>query len=293
MASMFMFEMQATNLTKPVPWPWRHFAFWDVCLGVFFVCVPVFYAGAVGWLMFARRKASVRRPVVAAATFIGIPYLFYAFARADIEHLAMNIHAFLLAVMALPFELPRQWRRLAVGFMLGIAAVSLITLGAVSPLYRRLTAPPGRYQPMQVGRWTIWEPRNHAGLIEGAIRFNANVIRPDEGFLIAPQTPALYPILNRLSPVWQVTYVFPLAEWRQQQMIADLERKRVNWVLLQDVPTDGRDELRFRYTHRLVWEYITKNFEVVPEGLEADFSLFKRKIPIAVPSAAEVPATAK
>ena len=52
----------------------------------------------------------------------------------------------------------------------------------------------------------------------------------------------------------------------------------VPWVLLEDIRTDRREELRFRNTHRLVWEHIVREFEVVPvDGLPANVQLLRRR----------------
>src|SRR5207244_3001420 len=129
----------------------------------------------------------------------------------------------------------------------------------------RTAAPAGWYIPTQLGRWTVWMPWYQANFIQGAIRFNASMVRPDEGFLIVPHDgPGLYSILNRDSPVWQIYFITPHPDWWQRRMIDQLERNNVNWVLLEDVRTDGHEELRFRHTHRLMWEYIAREFDVFP-----------------------------
>jgi len=271
-------EIGATNLTKPVPWPWEQSSFWDVCVGLLFLLDAVFYVLAIGWMVVLGRTACLRRPVFVAATVAGIPFLHYAFSRADVEHLAMTIHPLLIAILALPFEGPRKWRTPAVGLALGVTAVCVLTFGAVNPWYQRFAAAPGWYVRAPVGGWNLWLPRFDAELIAGAVRFNANVVRPDEGFLIVPQAgPGLYAILNRESPLAMTLFGLRHPEWRQKAMIEDLERKHVNWILFEDKAIDGSEERRFRVTHRLIWEYMVKEFEMVPEGLPGNFHLLRRK----------------
>lgn len=137
-------EMGTTNLAKPMPWPWREPSAWGACVGVLFIAAPLFYAGAAGWLLVASPQAVRRRRVLLVSTLVGIPYLHYAFSRADIEHLAMAIHPLLLGVMALPFDTTAGRRRLGMGLVATLAAVSLVAAGRVSPFYERASAPPGR-----------------------------------------------------------------------------------------------------------------------------------------------------
>ena len=76
----------------------------------------------------------------------------------------------------------------------------------------------------------------------------------------------------------QIYFINPLPGWWQRRMIDQLERHNVNWVLLEDIRTDAHEELRFRHTHPLMWEYIEREFEVFPvDGLPADLSLFRRR----------------
>lgn len=61
-------------------------------------------------------------------------------------------------------------------------------------------------------------------------------------------------------------------------MIEEMDREHVVWVLLEDVGADWRDDLRFRNTHRLMWEHIVHEFDVIPtEGLPPSYVLFRRK----------------
>ncbi|HJQ82445.1 MAG TPA: hypothetical protein VKA21_00100 [Candidatus Binatia bacterium] len=272
-------EQGTTNLARPVPWPWLGRTAWDVAVGVFFVAAPLFYALAAGWVALADGKALVRRRVLLGAALVGAPYLHYAFSRADIQHLAMGIHPLLLGLLALPFAIGGRLRPLAVGLVAGVGALSLVAAGQANPYYQRVTAPAGWYVPFALGRWTMWTPWPVANFLRGAIRFNATMVRPDEGFLIIPKIgPGLYAILGRESPVWQIYFIHPHPEWWQRRMIDELERKHVDWVLYEDVRTDGRPELTFPLTHRLMWEYIQREFEAVPvDGLPPNVSLLARR----------------
>ena len=272
-------ESGRTNLALPVPWPWRASSLWEASVGVFFVLLPLFLALSVAWVLRAKRDELLRSRVLVAATLVGFPYVHYAFSRADVQHLGMSIHPFLLGMLTLPFVVARRWRALAIGLVVGVGALSLVAAGQLNALYQRAIAPPGRLVAAKVGGWTVWMPLPMATFIDGTARFNASMVRPDEGFLIVPHIgPGMYAILNRESPLWQSYFLQPQPEWWQQPMIDELERNHVDWVLLDDVRGDGHEELRFRHTHRLIWEYIEREFDVFPvDGLPKDMVLLRRR----------------
>ena len=76
--------------------------------------------------------------------------------------------------------------------------------------------------------------------------------------------------------MWDIYFLFPETKERQKQIIEELDKKNVNWVILGDVPLDNRDELRFKNTHALVWQQLMQNFEVV-ETLPYNHQLLHRK----------------
>ena len=46
-------------------------------------------------------------------------------------------------------------------------------------------------------------------------------------------------------------------------MISELKTHNVQWVILGDIALDGRDDLRFRNTHNLLWQYLMESFKPV------------------------------
>src|SRR5262249_53688347 len=150
-----------------------------------------------------------------------------AFSRAGLGHLAPVIHPFLLGALALLGFLEARklyfWAVIAV-----LIAAALFTVGRRMPIYQRLTSS------------TPWVPYNAGGkifvppyinqLLTCLRKFAAENIAAREGVLIAPFTPALYPILNRESPLWDIAYYFPATAQRQETMIHELAAKNVNWA---------------------------------------------------------------
>jgi tryptophan synthase alpha subunit len=114
--------------------------------------------------------------------------------------------------------------------------------------------------------------------------FAAKNIAPHERVLIAPFTPMLYPILRHESPLWDLAYYFPATAQRQEAMIHELAAKNVNWAIISDTPPDKREDLRFSATHKLVWQYLTEDFEPVESAcLPKSVKILHRKRPGSTP----------
>ena len=61
-------------------------------------------------------------------------------------------------------------------------------------------------------------------------------------------------------------------------MIATLKAGNVNWVILGDIALDGREDLRFKNTHRIVWQHFNSEFEPVDaSGLPGNYQLLHRR----------------
>jgi hypothetical protein len=124
----------------------------------------------------------------------------------------------------------------------------------------------------------LWLQKTQANYLDQIKSLISRNITPDEWLLIVPHSPTLYPVLQRQSPIRDTYILFPEVELRQQEIINDLDTKRINWVLVTDTPLDNRDDLRFRNTHPLVWQYLVSEFEPIdaPE-LPNNQQLLRRK----------------
>ena len=61
------------------------------------------------------------------------------------------------------------------------------------------------------------------------------------------------------------------------KLIEDLRLQNVHWVILGDVALDGREELRFRNTHPLVWQHFVHDYEAFSvKGLDPNYTLFHK-----------------
>ncbi len=270
---LVMFHRGTPNLALPIPWPWLpsihsgQLSFLEsaklASVGVLFLLLPVFYISAGATLLASPRETLRSRALLVASAFIGVMYMHHAFSRADIVHLASSIHPVLIGLIALPYTFAVR-RAVAVALFGALFVISYYSVGTASPYFRKASAPTGAYVHANIGGDRLWVGGIAALVIDTVSRINAQRVRPGEGLLVAPHGPGFYPILQRTSPLWDLYFLFPETELRQKDMIARLRQQNVNWVILGDSPLDGRDDLRFRNTHPLVWNHFMDEFETVP-----------------------------
>jgi hypothetical protein len=276
-----------TNLALPVPWPGRVSPDSGVgtiqfVLGILLIVIPLGYITAITLSLFMRSEMIKDHALFIACAFTGLFYLHHAFSRADFSHLAQAIHPFTLAALALPVSLGagRSYRWAIVAALI---ATAFFTIGRQTPLYQRFTSPTP-WVPFDAGN-KIFVPPSLNRLFTCLRRFAAENIAAHERVLIAPFTPMLYPILRHESPLWDLAYYFPATAQRQKVMIRELAAKNVNWAIISDTPPDKREDLRFSATHKLVWQYLTEDFEPVETAcLPRSMKILHRKHPGLIPN---------
>ena len=155
---------------------------------------------------------------------------------------------------------------------------TLFSVGIASPYYLKATATPEQYVKRSITGEPIWMDIRDANVIDTVSQINNQLVKHNEGLLIAPNWPTLYPILQKKSPLWDIYFLFPEMEDRQKEMIEELRHKNVNWVIIGDVPLDGRDDLRFKNTHPILWQHFLEDFEIIKSnGLPDNYQLLHRK----------------
>lgn len=284
---LFLFRIKGTNLPLPVPWPWTvNFSQMNIIAsvnsifsGTFFLLLPVFYITSGVYLLKSKRNLIVRNTAFVASIFVGICYMHYVFSRADIAHLSQGIHPFLIGLLSFPFLLNYKFKKVFFRALLAVVLImSLFSVGMVQPYFQKANASQGMFVKMEVLDDKIWEHRCTADLINCVKKINEQHVLPGEELLIAPSWPGFYPILQRKSPLWDIYFLFPETRERQIQMISNLREKNVNWVISGDIARDGRDDLRFRNTHKIVWHHFNNDFTPIKvDCLIDNYSLLKRK----------------
>ncbi len=256
-----------TNLALPMPWPWRIFLSGNpyavasqLVLGLVLLALPVAYLAMIG----ASRPLahfSPERALLAACGAVGLCYLNHAYSRADVSHLAQAIHPFTLGLLALVYHFAKRSRYLTT-MALFLTALGLFEVGRQMPAFQRLVSPVA-WQRSAVASG-VFVPPVWARFFDELHQFAAH-IGPREGIFIAPSAPGLYPVLNRVSPVWESYVFFPTSKEREEEITTSLTKKEINWAIVSNTQIDERDDLRFSATYPLVWKYLQENFEPVAQ----------------------------
>lgn len=271
------------DLPLSPPWPWSvaysrlapRDRVTSFLIGLHFIALPLFYLGIIIWLIVSPNALAY--PLLVASGLIGVFYAHHAKSRSDFPHLCQTMQPFLIGLIALA---------LASGsVVLAIAASTALPLiGWFST--RRINATicrfekPESFAVIDVQGEKLWIQKGPATLIQAVRTFIADTFMPDDRIFIAPTSATLYPLLGFETPVRSDFMLFPETDTRQTEEIGALEAKKVNWALVSDKAVDGRDALRFRNTHRLIWEYLTENFDPVEiADLPKGWRFMKRKYP--------------
>ena len=268
------------NLPLPVPWPWRPTLpaagvtgrAGGLALGLLFAMVPVFAVGVSTWAVVAPWDDVGRHPALAGAAIVTLAAMHHAFSRADLSHLAQCMPVVGVGLVALGGD----GARLA-AVALALLMLSLLTVGPAHPAVRRRR----RAQDYALGHvrgHQMWLSA-HDHLLFNAVAQALGSHAPDRGdpILAVPTLAALLPVLDRRSAVYDTFCVYPASTAEQRAMLRSLTEEDVRVAVIHDLALDGREELRFRHTHPLVWAELERSFRRVPiAGLPGDYHLLVR-----------------
>lgn len=277
-----MIVRQGANLSLPIPWPWRVMpnsptGVMQFLLGILLIALPLGYLAAILVSLAMRSQGLQNHSLLIGCAFVGVFYLHHVFSRPDFSHLAQVIHPFTLGVLALLSFFSRQQLYHWVAIVLLIAN-GAFTVGRQTPLYQRLTSRIPWVPCDACGK--IFVAPSTARLVGHLRKFSVETMGGEDGVVIAPFMPALYSIMNRESPLWELSFLFPATAEGQRAMIQHLNARNVNWAIISDVPLDKREDRRFSATHRILWQYLIENFEPVEtDWLPKMMKILHRKDP--------------
>lgn len=259
-----------TNLAAAVPWPWEMpewLNYFDaradyVAEGILFVALLVFLALAALRFLIGRRALVEKYPAFIAASCVALPYTHYAFSRPDIFHLGHSVPAMTLGAVALAGTFGASTRRwLPIATALALLALTAAPTIYFSGIYSLIVRPADSLAKRDLGGQTMLLPEKATGFLDVANHIARENAKADEGVLFIPHMPGLYPATNRFSPIHPIYLIYPATPEEETQILADLQRNKVRWIMLQDEKLDGREDLRFRNTHPGIWRYIEQHFE--------------------------------
>lgn len=280
-----------TNIACPIPWPWEIpaaiFRSQEAGLliahriseGCLFLIAPAFLTLALLRILRLPRTALGKHALFIAAACVTLSYTHYTFSRADHPHLAHSVPALILGIVGLSATFGthfNRWLPSTTAFVL-----SLLSVGAIYPWTSGYAEAHSRSIPFvdsQVAGESMRIPVYFDRLIKIANYMSEELAKPNESILFLPHTPGLYAATKRLSPTKLIYYVSPSSAEAEEEALAQIRKKQVGWVLLQDIALDGRDDMRFIHTNPIMTRYFKDNFERVPTpGLPSNTVLLHRR----------------
>ena len=263
-----MKDIAVRKSTDPVFWDQR----------VMFATVLLSYLFLLREVLRLKKEALHENAALVGSFFVGAAYLHQIYSRKEMIHLGQAIFPLFAALFVLATSSSSVARRHFAWFL--IAALSVLTLQIALPATNLgfwWRVPKSELVSYSVGQDRIWISSANAKILDTVKRLVNENVPQDRTLLIAPLLTTFYPFLEKPSPVWEIYFNFYQPEAVQRKMIAQLEEKRVDWVLLGPLNALGREEAFFTNTHAALWDYLKTNFEPLPDsGLPPGYFFLKR-----------------
>jgi hypothetical protein len=276
---VFMLQQGNTNLPLPIPWPWtvgfgtagaiietRWFL-----IGMCFIALIVFGVGALVWIFNQKLRARYVRPELVAAICSGLPYSHYAFARADVGHLAQGIYPLLLGTLigiASFKSRPLKWLSAS-----GAALLSVFILADWQPGVLARTK--AGWEHVTVSGSTLSMDPSTADAVKLLRDLTARYAQDGRPVLVLPFWPGAYPLLDRRAPLWEIYALSPRSDEFQRAEIDRIKKADPGFALVFDMPMDGREELRYSNSHHVIDEYIRSHFVAIPNPSNSGLLIYK------------------
>jgi len=98
-----------------------------------------------------------------------------------------------------------------------------------------------------------------------------------QSLIVTPFWPGAYPLLGRKSPLWVIYALHPRSKDFQELEIERIKIANPGFILIFDLPLDGREDLRFRNTHAFIYQYILDSFQLVPHSMNPAYQIYMVK----------------
>lgn len=276
----FLFEQKATNLPLPLPWPWTvNFATVSVgdaargvLVGLFFIGTLLFGVFSVAWVAYRKLNEKPVPPALVAASFLALPYAHFAFSRADVGHLAQGIFPLLVGCLVI---LSTAHPRIKWFFAVALCATSFWVMHVFHPGWQCLASK----QCVDVdisGKYLQVDPATASDI--ALLRQLTDRYAPNgRTFIATPFWPGAYALLERRSPMWEIYALFPRTEAFERKELERIKASRPGFAFVVDMALDGREELRFKNTHPIIYQYILDNFVSVSHSYGPAYQIYKVK----------------
>jgi hypothetical protein len=254
------------NIPLPFPYPWeidtdRSWQSWrQVVVGWVFVL----YVGSVliwlAWFGWRAYRGHTSNHAALAGIAFAVPSISYVLSRPDVPHLAQGMVPFVMTLVVMIGTISARWLRTTT--MAVSIVVSCIVLMPLQPVWQCRIDFECRNE--RVLHDDIVMP----GMIADQVRLIHQVaedfVESDGNLYIAPFWPGGYALLGQKSPVWEIYAIWPRDEQFELDEIERIKQHNVHAVLLQRFGMDGREELSFRSTHPVTYNYLRETYQTVP-----------------------------
>lgn len=276
---VFMLQQGNTNLPLPIPWPWTvGFGTAGVLIetrwfliGMCFIALIAFGVGGLVWILSQKLRGRSVRPELVAAVCSGLPYSHYAFARADVGHLAQGIYPLLLGTFIVLAACRSRFIRWF--SVLATAFLSIFILADWQPGVLARTKP--GWEKVTVSGSTLSMDPSTAEAVKLLRDLTARYAQNGRPVLVLPFWPGAYPLLDRQAPLWEIYALSPRDEKFQRAEIARIKKADPGYVLVFDMPMDGREELRYSNSHPIIDDYIRSHFEATTNSVGGALLTYK------------------
>ena len=275
----------STNLTLPIPWPWTPAPPWlrgfsligQRFMRLYFVLLLVFSGSVIIWAIWSvvfAPAALAGREVIVACAFVGACGCHHAFSRADVDHLSQSIPPLLVGLTSLLGHGPFGWAVLAIVLGWGTATTVLLMHPRVER--RRMAGDVIRRRVNGSPVSLVSDDASIIQIVERAVAQHASG-DANASIVAVPTLVWVYPVLGRVSPIYDTYCVNPATLEDQRTMVRQIEEHHVALAFVDNQPLDGRDDLRFERTHPEVWRFLERTFEPVEiKGAPTDFHVRAR-----------------
>lgn len=277
---LFLFEIKATNLILPIPWPWlvnfNSLPLGEVIrgllVGLFFIGIVSFGVLSIIWVFWQKFQNKQVPSVLVSSSFLALPYAHYAYSRADVSHLSLGIFPLLVGCFAL-FATQRDKVRWLLALIL--SATSIWVAAVNYPGWQCYVSE--QCVDVEVSGSHLLVDKATASEVGLLFKLVNQYASNGQSFIATPFWPGAYPLLNRRSPMWELYALFPRTPVFERAEISRIKEANPGFALVFDMPLDGRDELRFRNTHPLIHQYILDNFEPLSKLSNPAYQIYKKK----------------
>lgn len=206
-------------------------------------------------------------PIFAAAAFLSLPYSHYAFSRADVPHLAQGIFPMLIGLCVLFLTLDKTSRLI----LLGSLCIASIFINFT------INSKPSDSVNINISGDNLFVHKRTAEDIFLLRRLSEQYTPEGQDFLVVPFWPGAYSVLNRRSPTFDIYPIWPRSDVFQHSEIERIQKAHPQFVLIHNMALDGKAELQYKNTNRLIYQFIVNNFERVPASPHQKYLIFKAK----------------